>query len=988
MVQLDDALQDAYKKVEREESLILGAKAMVASTKNPEVKRRLESNIAVSENNIKYLRERIDALKVESGSERESQSDKDSSKKYSDSAKSTNSDDHLLSYNRSAFDLFNSEKPLSPEKISTMLQHLQMRLSIEQQCVSGIEKIMSLYSKEQKDKTDVIIKLKEGKQKVNLLKRSLKRYNELHIPFDISTPSSEEKQQASGLNFRGLAKPISGTLKVTIHSLRNIEHTSFLQTHSFTMPSYAVLYVDDAQVAKSRISQTDTWDETFIFDVHRAKEFQIIIYEKKKDFDIPIALILIPTTIIAEELRRKRNIQEMSETSWKPSIAESASRSDEKGSKSDPINAPNSSSSISTNSPLAPTAYYKLLSKSWLSLEPVGQICISLSFSKRTTKRQFPETGLGRQGAIRQKKEDVVASQVGHQFVQRQFYQIMRCAVCAELFSYSPGLQCENCSFVCHKKCVTKVLASCIAQSNSEKSDFGGLRYRIPHRFEPFNSLGAQWCAHCGFFLPLRRKDCFKCVECGITCHGQCAHLIPDYCGMSNDLKHQLLTELEVSKRPKKPELPNQENKTTNEKVYRKPLSSQNTFDTLPTISQGLLAATQPVTSVLNTSPLPKTPEKDRSLNVTPSSSTPTPASVLAPPSSASLSSSKDANRSVPESPRREKKNRVTLDDFTFLAVLGKGNFGKVMLAEYKVNKKFYAIKVLKKEAILKNEELESLKTEKHVFEVANKEKHPFLLNLFASFQTSTRVYFVMEYILGGDLMVHIQRQQFSVKRARFYGAEVCLALKYFHENGIAYRDLKLDNILLCPDGHIRIADYGLCKENMLLGNTTSTFCGTPEFMAPEILLEQQYSKDVDWWAFGVLMYQMLLGQSPFKGEDEEEIFDAILSDEPLFPINMPADAVSLLRGLLTRDPNQRLGSGPKDANEVMAHPFFASIVWDDLYNKLYEPSYKPLINDPRDLNNFDEEFTSACPTLTPVNTVLTRQQQECFRGFSSFATE
>jgi Protein kinase domain len=178
---------------------------------------------------------------------------------------------------------------------------------------------------------------------------------------------------------------------------------------------------------------------------------------------------------------------------------------------------------------------------------------------------------------------------------------------------------------------------------------------------------------------------------------------------------------------------------------------------------------------------------------------------------------------------------RIGLDHFNFLAVLGKGNFGKVMLAETKASKQLYAIKVLKKEFIIENDEVESTKSEKRVFLIANKKRHPFLLNLHACFQTETRVYFVMEYISGGDLMLHIQRGQFGLKRAQFYAAEVCLALKYFHEHGVIYRDLKLDNILLTLDGHIKIADYGLCKEDMWYGSTTSTFCGTPEFMAPEV---------------------------------------------------------------------------------------------------------------------------------------------------------
>lgn len=205
-----------------------------------------------------------------------------------------------------------------------------------------------------------------------------------------------------------------------------------------------------------------------------------------------------------------------------------------------------------------------------------------------------------------------------------------------------------------------------------------------------------------------------------------------------------------------------------------------------------------------------------------------------------------------------------------------------------------------------------------------------------------------MEFVPGGDLMLHIQRKQFHPKQAIFYGAEVLLALEYFHKNGIIYRDLKLDNIMLTLDGHIKLADYGLCKEGMWYGQTTSTFCGTPEFMAPEILLEQRYGRAVDWWAFGVLIYEMLLGQSPFRGEDEDEIFDAILEDEPLYPIHMPRDHVSILQKLLTRDPLKRLGAGESDADDIKRHPFFKDMNWDDLFHKRIAPPFYPQVVRPK----------------------------------------
>jgi len=333
------------------------------------------------------------------------------------------------------------------------------------------------------------------------------------------------------------------------------------------------------------------------------------------------------------------------------------------------------------------------------------------------------------------------------------------------------------------------------------------------------------------------------------------------------------------------------------------------------------------------------------------------------------------------------RKRKVGLDDFNFLAVLGKGNFGKVMLAEEKKTSSLYAIKVLKKEFIIDNDEVESTRSEKRVFLAAARERHPFLLGLHSCFQTETRVYFVMEYVSGGDLMLHIQRKQFSLRQAKFYASEVLLALEYFHANGIIYRDLKLDNILLTVEGHVKVADYGLCKEEMWYGSTTSTFCGTPEFMAPEILLEQRYGRAVDWWAFGVLMYEMLLGQSPFRGDDEDEIFDAILEDEPLYPITMPRDAVSILQKLLTRDPTRRLGSGKSDAEEIKRHPFFKDVNFDDVLHKRIPPPYFPSVNGSADTSNFDEEFTKEQPTLTPVHGQLSSRDQAEFNGFSWVAT-
>ncbi|KAK4691720.1 hypothetical protein P7C71_g5341, partial [Lecanoromycetidae sp. Uapishka_2] len=315
--------------------------------------------------------------------------------------------------------------------------------------------------------------------------------------------------------------------------------------------------------------------------------------------------------------------------------------------------------------------------------------------------------------------------------------------------------------------------------------------------------------------------------------------------------------------------------------------------------------------------------------------------------------------------------SRIGLDDFNFLATIGKGNFSKIMLAEKKVSKEVFAIKLIKKEFVIENDEVPMTRVEKNVLLRATREQHPFIVHLHATFQTETRLYYVMEYVGGGDLMLHIQRGQFGTKRSRFYAAEVCLVLKWLHEQGILCRDPKLDNILLGKDGHIKVVDFGLCKEGMQYSSRTRTFCGTPEFMAPEILLDKAYGFPIDWWAFGVLLYQMLLQQSPFRGEDEDEIYDAILADEPLYPPHMPKNSVHLLRLLLLRDPERRLGSGPDDAYDVMQHVFFQEIDWDDLYHKRIPAPFIPTIPRDTDTSNFDSEFTSATPVLTPVQSAV-----------------
>uniref|UniRef100_A0A182WIL5 protein kinase C n=1 Tax=Anopheles minimus TaxID=112268 RepID=A0A182WIL5_9DIPT len=330
----------------------------------------------------------------------------------------------------------------------------------------------------------------------------------------------------------------------------------------------------------------------------------------------------------------------------------------------------------------------------------------------------------------------------------------------------------------------------------------------------------------------------------------------------------------------------------------------------------------------------------------------------------------------------------MCMDSFRLLSVLGRGHFGKVILAQYKNTGEYFAIKALKKGDIIARDEVESLLSEKRIFEVANTMRHPFLVNLFSCFQTEQHVCFVMEYAAGGDLMMHIHTDVFSEPRAVFYAACVVLGLQYLHESKIIYRDLKLDNLLLDTEGYVKIADFGLCKEGMGFGDRTGTFCGTPEFLAPEVLTETSYTRAVDWWGLGVLIFEMLVGESPFPGDDEEEVFDSIVNDEVRYPRFLSLEAIAIMRRLLRKNPERRLGSSERDAEDVKRQAFFRNIVWDDLLLRKVKPPFVPTVRSPEDVSNFDEEFTSEKPALTPPKDprVLTETEQTYFKDFTYMA--
>ncbi|XP_016412937.1 protein kinase C eta type-like [Sinocyclocheilus rhinocerous] len=332
---------------------------------------------------------------------------------------------------------------------------------------------------------------------------------------------------------------------------------------------------------------------------------------------------------------------------------------------------------------------------------------------------------------------------------------------------------------------------------------------------------------------------------------------------------------------------------------------------------------------------------------------------------------------------------KVGLEDFSFLQVLGKGSFGKVMLARLKSDHRVFAVKMLKKDVILQEDDVEATMIEKRVLTLAH--QHPFLTQLYYCFQNSERLFFVMEFVNGGDLMFHIQKcRRFDEPRARFYATEIISALMFLHSKGIIYRDLKLDNILLDRDGHCKLADFGMCKEDIREGKLTSTFCGTPDYIAPEIILEEPYGVSVDWWALGVLLYEMLSGHAPFEAETEDELFECILKDEIIYSSWLSNEAEDILRGLLTRDPACRLGCMDRDGGEeaITAHPFFTGLDWEKLNRREIAPPFTPRIDSIEDVNNFDPDFTQEEPCLTPIEDSLFSFHQDDFKDFTYTAPE
>eukprot|EP00696_Hemimastix_kukwesjijk_P018859 gnl/Hemi2/7919_TR2732_c0_g11_i1.p1 gnl/Hemi2/7919_TR2732_c0_g11~~gnl/Hemi2/7919_TR2732_c0_g11_i1.p1 ORF type:complete len:403 (-),score=65.14 gnl/Hemi2/7919_TR2732_c0_g11_i1:211-1419(-) len=312
----------------------------------------------------------------------------------------------------------------------------------------------------------------------------------------------------------------------------------------------------------------------------------------------------------------------------------------------------------------------------------------------------------------------------------------------------------------------------------------------------------------------------------------------------------------------------------------------------------------------------------------------------------------------VPEYPPMDietavkQKGKLSLADFQLLRTLGTGTFGRVKLCKFRGDNKFYAIKILKKAHIIRLKQLDHILSEKNLL---SRLAHPFIVRMYASFQDDFYLYIVLELIAGGELFTYLQTMgRFEQNTARFYAAQIVLAMEYMHKQDIIYRDLKPENILISPQGYVKVTDFGFAK---IVRDRTWTLCGTPEYLAPEIIQSKGHNRAVDWWALGILIYEMLAGYPPFYDNNPFGIYRKILNEKPSFPKTIEPDAKDLIKRLLQVDVTKRIGNLRLGAADIKNHKWFKELDWDALAKgTLPAPIIPTIANEPGkdpDVSNF-----------------------------------
>ena len=350
------------------------------------------------------------------------------------------------------------------------------------------------------------------------------------------------------------------------------------------------------------------------------------------------------------------------------------------------------------------------------------------------------------------------------------------------------------------------------------------------------------------------------------------------------------------------------------------------------------------------------------------------------------LDNSNDEDNNNEEADSQPLNVKLTYADFEPIKLLGRGSFGEVLLVRLKANKKVYAMKILNKKLLKIKKQQTHTKTERDLMVKINS---PFIVNIKSAFQDISKLYIVSEFMQGGDMFFHMHDGRivtFNNEKARFYVMELVLALESLHKHNMVYRDLKPENILLDAKGHVKLTDFGLSKILENEEDKAFTICGTPQYLAPEVIQKKGYDKAVDWWSLGCVMYEMLTGKIPFAIKRGVKLNMSIYEQGVNYPSILTNNAKDLIKKLLILNPSERLGSGPDGIEKVKNHPYFNGVSWKDVLQKKIRPPFIPKLKDDTDLKYFDTMFTDEPingPQRKNTNRDRDREPSNEYTGFT-----